>query len=340
MAQTIPEALAHLVALNAEFNVLICTQCKYAVASNAISRHLGDRHKVPIKLRKQLDKYIQAFPFPYDHIRIQLPSNGSAPQPVVPVLNGYLCKDCPYISQNRDVIRQHINAVHHKKRLADEDLFKPVQIQSWFAQKRARYWTVDLEKQTEQERQTRRTFTRDVGEQSDDDEDDNSDQDIPDPNEMNNQDAVDDQINYEIAMWKAESQERRTRALKEVPAVEVDSWLQYTKWNEVLSRSKHGLVETFQYTRMPDPEEPELERLLRAWNHIVKRCLDTLAATDHKDALKWWASPQNEAASQRPFELPQREEQTIPKYSKIWACFICYIMRTAPVEDYDEETGM
>jgi hypothetical protein len=34
--------------------------------------------------------------------------------------------------------------------------------------------------------------------------------------------------------WKAEAQERRLRALKDVPAVEMDSWLQYTKWNKVL----------------------------------------------------------------------------------------------------------
>ena len=45
--------------------------------------------------------------------------------------------------------------------------------------------------------------------------------------------------------------------LKDVPVVEMDSWFQYTKWNEVLSQSKHGLVKTFHYTRMPDPDEPE-----------------------------------------------------------------------------------
>ena len=37
MAQPIPEALAHLVGLNVEFGVLVCMQCKYAVAPTAIS---------------------------------------------------------------------------------------------------------------------------------------------------------------------------------------------------------------------------------------------------------------------------------------------------------------
>jgi hypothetical protein len=44
--------------------------------------------------------------------------------------------------------------------------------------------------------------------------------------------------------------------LKEVPVVKMDSWLWYTKWNEVLSQSKHNLVKTFYYTCMPDPDEP------------------------------------------------------------------------------------
>jgi hypothetical protein len=48
----------------------------------------------------------------------------------------------------------------------------------------------------------------------------------------------------------------------------MDSWLQYTNWNEVLSQSKHNLIKTFRFTREPDRDEPELERVLRAWNHF------------------------------------------------------------------------
>ena len=75
--------------------------------------------------------------------------------------------------------------------------------------------------------------------------------------------------------------------MKDVPAVEMDSWLQYTKWNEVLSQSKHNLVKTFYFTHVPDPDEPELDRILRAWSRILDWCLDTLTATDQKDALNW-----------------------------------------------------
>jgi hypothetical protein len=334
MAQPIPEALAHLVRLNVEFGVLICMQCKYALEPTAISRHLGRKHRTPIELRKQWDEYVRKFPFQYDHTSVQLPSNGSAPQPIIPILDGHRCKDCPYMTQSRVAAKQHGNQAHNKKRVADEDLFESVQLQTWFGEKRERYWVVDQSKQDEQERQQRRARIREVGEETDDSDHSSSDVD----EDESDQDDVDDQIVQEIENWIAEAQERRLRLLKEVPVVEMDSWLQYTKWNEVLSQSKHNFVKTFHYTRMPDPDEPKLERLLRAWNGILERGLDTLEATDHKDVLKWWASPKNEAASQHPFELPQNAK-SIDKYSRVWACFICYMMRTAPIENHTDETG-
>jgi hypothetical protein len=130
--------------------------------------------------------------------------------------------------------------------------------------------------------------------------------------------------------------------LQDVPIVELDAWHQYTKWNEVLSQSKHNMVKTFQYTRKPNAddreEEAKLNRVLRAWRRILERALDTLAAADQKDALKWWASPKNEVASQNPFELPQNSK-SVDKYSVHWASMICYFMRTAPREQWEDETG-
>jgi hypothetical protein len=75
MAQPIPQALGHLVALNIEYGVLICidSKCKRALALSAISRHLGDRHKTPIEARRQLEQYVEQFPFAYDHASVPLP---------------------------------------------------------------------------------------------------------------------------------------------------------------------------------------------------------------------------------------------------------------------------
>ena len=108
--------------------------------------------------------------------------------------------------------------------------------------------------------------------------------------------------------------ERRLQLLEEVPVAELDSWLRFTRWNAVLRKSKHNIVQTYRFRRKPDLNEPELKRLLVCWTRIFNRCLDTFADTNNLDVLKWMASLKNESISKRPFQLPQNA-QTISKYS-------------------------
>jgi hypothetical protein len=168
---------------------------------------------------------------------------------------------------------------------------------------------------------------RDVGEESPDSSD-------------TDEDVSYDRLEGEIQQWQEEKQERRLTLLARPAEVEVDPWLRYTKWYKVLNTSKHDLVRTHAFLRVPDHDEIQLHRLIRAWKRVFERCLDTLEATDHKDVVKWWASPKNEVASQRPFELPQNAK-TLVKYGQIWEQFICYVMRTVPDEfDGETETGV
>ncbi|OBT44378.1 hypothetical protein VE00_07062 [Pseudogymnoascus sp. WSF 3629] len=168
------------------------------------------------------------------------------------------------MTQSWVALKQHGNKAHNKQRIADEDLYEIVQLQSWFNDRRARYWIVDEAKGHEQERQARRVRTRDVGEETDEV---GVGVRVTDSGVSGNQGNV-DKIVQDIEKWKDSAQERRLTLLKNVPAVEMDSWLQYTKWNEVISQSKHDMVKTFNFTRKPDPDEPELGRLLRAWKGI------------------------------------------------------------------------
>jgi hypothetical protein len=101
-------------------------QCKFALKPTAIPRHFSDRHKTAIKLQKQINKYIKEFLFSYDYTTVTLPSDRSAPQPVIAVLEGHLCQACLYKTQSRDVIKKHRNKEHSKKRVADKELYKVV----------------------------------------------------------------------------------------------------------------------------------------------------------------------------------------------------------------------
>jgi len=335
--QPIPEVLEHLIALNVEFQVLVCTspECQYAVSPVAISGHLFRKHQVKIELRKQVEQYVQLFPHLYNHVTIQLPENGSIPQPIIPVVNGFQCRKCPFKSQNRKAIREHGNKTHGKQREADQDIFTVARMQTWFRNGKERYWTVDEDVQAIP---ARNNTVRDVGEQSP----------VPRANLDGDEDGGDgnqftvsyDRLESDIQRWKEEKQERRLTLLARPAAVELDPWVRYTKWHEVLEKSKHNLIQTYAYLREPDPEEINLQRIIRSWKVILERCLNTLESVDHRDVLKWWESPRNEIASQRPFELPQNSK-SLEKYSKVFEQFICYMIRTMPEEFNNEsETGV
>ena len=127
--------------VNTEFGILICIEngCRYALRPAAICRHLDIKHKTPLALRKQMVQYMRGFPFSYEHFNVPLPADGSAPQPIIPVVDGFAYRECPFKSQNQSVMQQHANQAYKKKRVADEEMFEVVQMQSWFKEKRERY---------------------------------------------------------------------------------------------------------------------------------------------------------------------------------------------------------
>lgn len=51
------------------------------------------------------------------------------------------------MTQSRDAMKKHGNKAHGKKRIADEDLFDRVRLQSWFWEGKERYWVVDETKE-------------------------------------------------------------------------------------------------------------------------------------------------------------------------------------------------
>jgi Orsellinic acid/F9775 biosynthesis cluster protein D len=343
MAQPVPQELSYLVAVNVEYSVLICigNTCYCAVSPAGLTAHVRRKHKVSKRVWKQVEQYVEECAFKeYNYASIQLPANGLAPQPIISVVDGFQCQHCLYKTTDYSNIRKHANKTHNKQRAKDEELFQAVRLQSWFQHGKERYWVVDEGQQIAQERQVRQAAIRDIGEESNSEADtsNSSSSDSEGSQDSSLSNSLDD-IVKDIEGWKADTHKRLLEALKKVPAAEIDAWLHFTGWNKVLGQSEHDLVKTHQFARPPDPDEPELERVLRAWRRILERCLDTLAATDQKDALKWWGSPKNEAASQRPFELPQNS-QTVETYSAIWERFICYMMRTAPVERWEDKTGM
>jgi hypothetical protein len=330
----VPVELNQLIAINTEYQILLCLkqQCRKAVRPAGFVQHLRKIHKAEPQLRMKVQEFVTAkLPdWDYDYSTVQLPTDGLAPQPILSIVNGFHCRHCQFRNHNRKNMKTHGNKEHSLKRVADDELFQPAMLQSWFQDGKERYWVVDEAQVAGYQQQIDRAAIGDIGEDM---------AILSGRGHENSQDEeVDNGIIREIENWRAEARQRQVQALQDAPATEKDSWLQYTAWTQALSQSKHDLVKTHQFTRKPDADEPNLDQLLRAWNRIMEQCLNTLAATDQKDTLKWWASPKNEAASQRPFELPQ-SSKVIHRYSMIWEGLICYMMRTAPMDDWEDESG-
>ena len=126
------EAVQPWLTLNSEYYVIIChcISCCYASCPGAASRHLYDKHRVSVSTRRQLQLYIEQWQWPYDFQSVPLPRDGSVPQPILPILDGFQCQDCGFKTTNRRVMRQHCNTKHNKMRFKDKELFLAVQLQT------------------------------------------------------------------------------------------------------------------------------------------------------------------------------------------------------------------
>jgi hypothetical protein len=94
---------------------------------------------------------------------VRLPLDGSKPQPILLVLDGFQCQECAYKTRNRKAVREHANKQHNKKRVKDEYVFRAVRLQSWFGEKRERYWVVDESRSNDEAEATVSGTARDSG---------------------------------------------------------------------------------------------------------------------------------------------------------------------------------
>jgi hypothetical protein len=150
----VPTALAQLIAVNMEYEVLLCLnpKCCKAVNPAGIVEHLRKIHSEKPEVRKQVQEFVGGISWAYDYSSIRSPADGSAPQPVIPVMSGFHCRHCSFHNCNRKNMKTHGNKEHFMKRVEDDELFQPARLQSWFQDGKELYWVVDESQQVGQER--------------------------------------------------------------------------------------------------------------------------------------------------------------------------------------------
>jgi hypothetical protein len=87
-AIVVPPALGQLIAVNAEFEVLLCasSNCRKAVSPAGMVEHSRKIHKEKPAVQKQVLEFVRGIPWEYDYFSVRLPADELAPQPVIPVV--------------------------------------------------------------------------------------------------------------------------------------------------------------------------------------------------------------------------------------------------------------
>ncbi|KAH6658764.1 hypothetical protein F5X68DRAFT_117759, partial [Plectosphaerella plurivora] len=99
--------------VNEAYRVLLCKLCRYAVRPGGrIERHFRDKHTVKGNLLKEVvfrfgDAALE------DPGTVRLPADGSAAVEGIPVLNGFRCTRCRYLSQSRNNVIYHWTVAGH-----------------------------------------------------------------------------------------------------------------------------------------------------------------------------------------------------------------------------------
>lgn len=145
-----PVAVAHLVVVTHDFAVLLCVgpKCRHAQTVKGIAEHLRKVHHEKLVLRKAAEEFGWELAkhdarFLRGYADVELPGNGLAPQAIVPVVDGFSCRFCDYLTTSRANVRMHVSGRHSRPREEDEHILTRVRLQSWYGPKRERYWVVN-----------------------------------------------------------------------------------------------------------------------------------------------------------------------------------------------------
>jgi superfamily II DNA or RNA helicase len=128
--------------INGTYNLVICLKCERALTpgDGAIS-HLRGMHQVSGTDLKDIEDYL-ALGQANNPKTIELPTNGGPQQPVIPVVKGFKCRACPYITTSEKLANIHWRTAEHT---LEGCRYTKVRVQSWMSGKYARYWTVGNE---------------------------------------------------------------------------------------------------------------------------------------------------------------------------------------------------
>ena len=123
------------------------------------------------------------------------------------------------------MLREQCNKAHQLQRKKDEELFRPVKVQSYFQDRRERYWVVDDAAEARPATAIAQGVVQGDGDLLSGNDGGGGGGSGDSSSEDDN--GVEDQIAQEMQNWTEEVKERRLKLLAKVPVAKLNSWLRF-----------------------------------------------------------------------------------------------------------------
>ncbi|KAJ9636434.1 hypothetical protein H2199_000585 [Coniosporium tulheliwenetii] len=133
--------------LNTLERVVVCRQCKYALqpSGDCVSKHLWEKHGIPVQARRGLKSYIDSLRLP-DPNELATRPDGCEPHPCLALQPGAACKPCGFRSTSLELVRRHVSKEHGVTGKRDGGLRSYIDdglsLQSWTQNGARSYWIV------------------------------------------------------------------------------------------------------------------------------------------------------------------------------------------------------
>ncbi|KAH7025301.1 uncharacterized protein B0I36DRAFT_333010, partial [Microdochium trichocladiopsis] len=134
-----------LVYIDTTRNVTICLLCRLGIKpGNGTVVHFRGRHSMKGDELQDIRR-ICFQPTLVDPFSIPVPDDNTLPLDYLPILRGFSCTGCRFLTISNKNIRKHWRATHWKGIQFDmvpDDIYSTVQLQSFGVHSRAQYWIV------------------------------------------------------------------------------------------------------------------------------------------------------------------------------------------------------
>jgi hypothetical protein len=308
--------------LNSPECAIICTRCRYALqpAGEAVSKHLWEKHEVPLNQRVGLNSFVRSLHLPDPNVLPSRP-DGSAPHPHLLTQPGFRCIHCRYTTTSRNLLQRHLGTSHkigiEKGYKSGDHGRQRVMLQCWTANGCRSYWEVIPA--------------------------------LPTMTSGNTAQVSPSRRQRLKSLLGAEQNRSKTRdnvmatttALPEF--ISQSNWMRRTGWTSTFANADLDLI--FRLSALPktkdfshgqprrilrdvfiDPaNEHRLSIICDAVDNFMDRCEDTLQHSDHI-LRRWLRSQRRDHPQQAPFEIPGRRATSI-RYRNLWKRTLCYFLR-------------